>query len=771
MTEKLKKDILKIFKKNRSKILFEVKNNIQQRFEPEIYENIKNEVPSFTEKVIEIFIEILSKSEYSKLDILVQTVFSQKENRVFSTSLILALLLCIKEQIRKILGSKIKNISEFTEFSTKLDLICEEILFKFMLFSHTKIDASIKEVEYALKLSETRYKELFDHMNTGVVIYEATKNGTDFIIRNMNNASEKMEKVKREDVIGKSVLKIFPSVKEFGLLSVFQKVWKTGKSQIHPVNFYKDKRLSVWRENYVYKLPSGRIVAVYDDVTEKKKAEDVIKGSEKQLRSILDSMNDMIHLVDRDLKILFINNSFKLFNKKLGFNPSPVGKNIKQIYPFLNKNVLKEYETIFSTGNTLITEETNVIGNQAIDTETLKIPIIEREEVVKVITIIRDITKKKKTENELRESEEKYRLLVENANDGIAIIQEMSFVYVNKNLSNILGYSIKEILKTELIKYLNPDEISFFIDKFQNGRNEQTVQFESVILNKSGKKIYADINITPIKFLQKPANLMFIRDITESKRFEQELINAKEKTENSVKALKQREEELTRLLKLKDQFVSLVSHDLKVPFQSILGYASLLSSDESFPEKSRKYLVNIQEAAHAQLEYIDKLLNMAYLESGKFELQITPEKLSDIVNDVYRYFYFKIKKKKLNFKIDIPETIILKVDRSLFSQVLNNLINNAIKFTRSGGNISVSAYIEDSSSMISISDSGVGIKDEDKINIFSEFSKHYTKGTDGEKGSGLGLSISKKILDAHGFKIDVVSKMNEGTTFKITVPN
>ncbi len=125
-------------------------------------------------------------------------------------------------------------------------------------------------------------------------MYEIKNNGKDIIIKNLNAAAEKLEKVKKKDIIGEKVDDVFKGVKEFGLYDVFKKVWKTGKAMHHPVSFYKDAYHRGWRENFIFKIPSGEVVAVYTDVTEQKRAEEMLKESEEKFRTLYMGSADAI---------------------------------------------------------------------------------------------------------------------------------------------------------------------------------------------------------------------------------------------------------------------------------------------------------------------------------------------------------------------------------------------------------------------------------------------------------------------------------------------
>jgi PAS domain S-box-containing protein len=135
----------------------------------------------------------------------------------------------------------------------------------------------------ALYGSEHSFRAIFDSMSNAVAVYRAVENGRNFIITGFNRAAERAEKIKRHMVIGRKVTEVFPGVKDFGIFKVFQKVWHTGKPEHYPVSMYKDERIVGWRENHIFKLSSGEVVAIYEDVTERKEKEKALLEQSKAL--------------------------------------------------------------------------------------------------------------------------------------------------------------------------------------------------------------------------------------------------------------------------------------------------------------------------------------------------------------------------------------------------------------------------------------------------------------------------------------------------------
>ena len=161
--------------------------------------------------------------------------------------------------------------------------------------------------EEELKECQAKFKVLFDNVCSGIAIYEARNDGEDFIFVDFNPAAEQIDHIKKEELIGKSVTEVFPGVRQFGLFDVFQRVYKTGIPEHHPISVYKDERVAGWRENYVYQLPSGRIVAVYDDVSARKRTELVTKMTDQCFRAIADYTYDWEVWISPSGRVLWTN--------------------------------------------------------------------------------------------------------------------------------------------------------------------------------------------------------------------------------------------------------------------------------------------------------------------------------------------------------------------------------------------------------------------------------------------------------------------------------
>jgi PAS domain S-box-containing protein len=174
----------------------------------------------------------------------------------------------------------------------------------------------IEEKHTALRESEHRFRELFNSMSSGVAVYRVVDDGVDFIFVDFNPGAEIIEKTTKKDVIGRRVSEVFPGATESGIMEVFRRVWRTGEPEYHLLSLYKDEQIASWRENYIYRLPSGEVVAIYDDITERKRAEEVIRKSEREWQTTFNAITDAVFLLDDKGRIIRHNRAFETVIEK-----------------------------------------------------------------------------------------------------------------------------------------------------------------------------------------------------------------------------------------------------------------------------------------------------------------------------------------------------------------------------------------------------------------------------------------------------------------------
>jgi len=278
-------------------------------------------------------------------------------------------------------------------------------------------------------------------------------------------------------------------------------------------------------------VPTDVKAAIKSYLTEQKKIEATQQEIGLYLRQTLDSMGEAIHVIDSDLRVILFNTTFKQWNKELGLKEDVIGQKITEIFPFISDRIIDEYSQVFKTAKPLITEELTRIRDEEFFIETRKIPIVVEGNVSSIVTVIKNITESRRVMLDLQESEEKYRNLVERANDGIAIVQDSLIKYVNPSLSNITGYSPEELIDTPIMNYIHPESLSDVISRYEKRMAGQSVSsiYETKLLLKDNKTLEIEVNAGIINYQGKPADLALIRDISERKRVEQALRESEEK--------------------------------------------------------------------------------------------------------------------------------------------------------------------------------------------------------------------------------------------------
>lgn len=315
----------------------------------------------------------------------------------------------------------------------------------------------LKQIEQAIQKSENRFRELFNSMSSGVVIYEAKDNGRDFIIKDFNRAAEKIEKVKKEDIVGKSVLKVFPGVKDFGLFKIFQEVYKTGMPQHHPISFYKDQRITGWRENYIYKLPSGEIVAVYDDITERKQAEKELKDSEERLKILFDYAPDAYYI--SDLKGNFIDGNIAS-ERVIGYKREElIGSSFLKLKLLSLADTAKAAKLLVKNLRGQPTGPNEFILNRK-DKSKVTVEISTYPVKIKgrtlVLGIARDITERKQADEEIR----LHAAMMVNVAEGVYLIglDDLLIKWTNEKFTRMFGYDPGEMVGKQVDMVNAPTE-------------------------------------------------------------------------------------------------------------------------------------------------------------------------------------------------------------------------------------------------------------------------------------------------------------------------
>ena len=222
-----------------------------------------------------------------------------------------------------------------------------------------------RKVEKALAQSTQRYQELYERMLSGVAVYRAVDEGNDFVIVDFNYAAERIENISREDVIGRRVTDVFPGIKEFGLFDVLQRVWRTGEEEFFPLAFYEDERdPGTWRDNRVYKLPCGEVVAIYENITDQKRTKEALAKGDKTYQMLCETTSEGLWVLDPEKKTSEVNQSLR---EMLGYtHEEMLGRSPLEFVDDKSRKVLEEQMSKISTSlhrNYEITLKTKLGGD------------------------------------------------------------------------------------------------------------------------------------------------------------------------------------------------------------------------------------------------------------------------------------------------------------------------------------------------------------------------------------------------------------------------
>jgi len=387
--------------------------------------------------------------------------------------------------------------------------------------------------------------------------------------------------------------------------------------------------------------------------------------------------------------------------------------------------------------------------------------------------------------------------------------KEKIYSSINKEIINALGFKKGLIIdfpesKEKVNIGFDDSDTSLFQETFKHKKE----LLQDIQLLRSNSEVYKtifptakpkDILIAPIKTRESIYATFIVSDLSlhaEIKKSEEEAFlivcmylsqcldnihlfeNIYHTKDNLEKKIKERTNELVKSLraieaisKTKSDFISSVSHELRTPLTSVKGFSSLLVNEKfgKLPEEARKRLLKIDENVNNLMSIVNTLLDISRIESGKMEVKIAPFEVTKLIKDVADFLSPQAQAKKIGLAFELPDSLNVYLDKNLIERVLINLINNAIKFTTAGGKITLRCIQKDKQAIISVSDTGCGMEASDLEKVFQEFFRASQPSITKIEGSGLGLSLVKKIIDTHKEKIWAESKPGKGSTFTFTL--
>lgn len=379
---------------------------------------------------------------------------------------------------------------------------------------------------------DSDYRAIFDAANDLIFVHDPITGR----ILDVNQSACETLGYTREEMLQLTVGDISSPEPPYGRVQAIQRIAKTQQEEPQLFEWRcKDRSGKLfWVEvnlKTVRMADEKRVLAVVRDISKRKQVEEALRQSEAQYRTTIDSLGDAMHVIDSEFRILLANTRLKQWLGGLNLDQDPVGRGVFEAFPFLPESVRRQYQSVFRSGGALVTAETVELDDRKVTTETRKIPVFEDGKVVRVITVLRDITEQKNAEEALRESEQNFRAVAENANDGMLVSAgEGETVYANRRIAEITGFTVPELLGTTIRDLAHPDEANRVVSRFREriaGRDAPS-QYETAIVRKDGEDVPVEVTAARTEWRGQPASMVIFRDITERRRLEQEIIRISE---------------------------------------------------------------------------------------------------------------------------------------------------------------------------------------------------------------------------------------------------
>jgi PAS domain S-box-containing protein len=504
------------------------------------------------------------------------------------------------------------------------------------------------------------------------------------------------------------------------------------------------------------------------DITQQKQVEIESHERAEFLNLVINAIKSPFFVKDEEHKWVMLNDAaIEMMGK-----PREVllGKSDYDIFPKEQADIFWKYdELVFKTGSQSNEEQITWNDGTIHNIVTHKQLYIEKPSGRKfIVGTIHDISSYKRIEEELRSSEKKYHELFDNANDFILTMDiEGNITNANRTLLNFLQTDMELFTKRNVFEYIREEHKEFALtlkEKIIDGLLDTTFDINAFGIN--FKHVIYEVKASPIIQNGKTIGIQCVfSDVTERK-------------EASLK-LEKYNRNLLELNKTKDKFFSIIAHDLRNPYSSLIGFSELLLEDleKLTTDEIRDYLKIIRNSAKNSLNLLENLLAWSRLQTGRMPFDPTKVVLTNAVEEVINVLFSIAYRKRIRINNNINSGVLLFADKNMLNTILNNLVMNAIKFTPNGGEINIytvgNTYIPNSDKEfveIAVADNGIGMEAVICEKLFSENRPVSNTGTEKEQGTGLGLILSREMVEKHGGTISVESTPGKGSVFSFFIP-
>ncbi len=508
-----------------------------------------------------------------------------------------------------------------------------------------------------------------------------------------------------------------------------------------------------------------KLLAIKEDITERKLAAEQLAEKEATFRAITSAAQDAIILMDNSGKVSFWNEAAE---RMLGWKTSEaVGRNLHALITpeRFRAAHAKAFPAFRLTGEGGAIGKTLELAATRKDSVEIAVELSLSAVMLKgkwsAVGIMRDITARKKTDDALKESESRYSAIANNAPETVLIHRGGVIHYVNDIGAKLSGYTREEILGRNIVGFLTEGSrkkvLSAMASRTEGaGPGDYEVEF----LTREGKVLHIMVKSAPITYEGSPAVLAVLVNITSRKETELAMVKATAAADAANRA--------------KSDFLANMSHEIRTPMNSIIGMSEMLL-DSRLDDDQRRHLKTIQNSADALLYIINDILDISKIEAGLLKTEKTPYDPREVAESVAEMFAQRASAKDLELILkvstDMPAAAL--GDGNRLRQIFINLVGNAFKFTLKG-QIKLSAeFLKGSGSgwlVFSVADTGVGISPENQKKLFKKFSQVDDSSTRKFGGTGLGLSISKALVEMMGGSISLESAEGKGSVFSFRLP-